>query len=54
MSDLFGNHIVGFSTRWLIFSFKLACYHKTFKWPESNSDPLPVNSSFIKGHIIKN
>ena len=40
MSDLFGNHIVGFSTRWLIYFQDLYMYTNILKCQKENIELL--------------
>ena len=46
MSDLFGNHIVGFPTRWLIY-----CSHLVFDFIVKKVFDRPKHDSFIKQTI---
>ena len=52
MSDLFGNHIVGFPTRWIIYCFYILDCLGAFPGKESTSASLLVHYGIRKNNRI--
>ena len=50
MSDLFGNHIVGFSTRWLIYIRQIALNIKIY-WKRDYT--IHIAKTFSHMHIVE-